>query len=205
MVPGDRTNRAVFVRSRRGGDICAPSNCRRAGACCFSSVARPVEPAKPSPASWERLAPLSPPTVHRLDDNVLVLDYLEWQTGNEATGLIHCREATQRLFTRNGFQGNPWFEAVQFADEHIRRTFGPETAFEVTYRFSIAEQVPERLQLVLERPDIYTRIECNGQQVVPLENSWWLDRAFGKLDIRAAARVGENVVTLKAAHFTRVS
>ncbi len=162
----------------------------------------PLEPAKPASAQVERLAPLSPPDVRRLEDNVLVLDYLECKTADEATGLLHCREATRRLFTRHGFQGNPWFESVQFADEHIRREFPAETAFEVTYHFTIADQVPDRLHFVLERPDLYESIECNGQPITPLENSWWLDRAFGKLDIRAAARVGENTVTLKAARFT---
>ncbi|MHB8969354.1 MAG: glycosyl hydrolase [Pirellulaceae bacterium] len=148
--------------------------------------------------------PLSPPAVRRLEDNVLVLDYLQCKTADEAIDMIHCREATRRLFTRHGFQGDPWFEAVQFADEHIRRTFSAETAFEVTYQFTIAESVPARLHFVLERPDLYESIACNGQPVTPLalEDNWWLDRAFGKLDIRAAAHVGENVITLKAAQFT---
>ena len=155
-----------------------------------------------SPPSIAHITPLSPPAVHRLDDNVLVLDYLQWKTGDENTDVIHCREATRRLFTRHGFQGNPWFEAVQFADEHIRQEFPAETAFEVTYRFTIAESVPPRLCFVVERPELYESITCNGQPMTPLANSWWLDRAFGKLDVRAAAHVGENLITLKAARFT---
>jgi hypothetical protein len=31
---------------------------------------------------------------------------------------------------------------------------------------------------------------------------WWLDRAFGKIDITAAAQTGENAVTIKAQPFT---
>ena len=35
-----------------------------------------------------------------------------------------------------------------------------------------------------------------------MPGAWWLDKAFGKIDITAAARSGENVVTLKAQPFT---
>ena len=116
--------------------------------------------------------------------------------------IIHCRQATKDLFTRNGFAGNPWFEAVQFADEHIRKKFPPESAFEATYRFVIAQRIPDRLHFVLERPDLYRSITCNGVSVKPIPGAWWLDRSFGRIDVRAAARVGENSVTIKASPFS---
>ena len=59
-------------------------------------------------------------------------------------------------------------------------TFGTETAFDVTYRFTIADQVPDRLQLVLERPDIYTRIDMQ----------WATNRAGGE-HLVAGSRVSE--------------
>ena len=36
----------------------------------------------------------------------------------------------------------------------------------------------------------------------PQKGAWWLDRAFGRIDISREARVGENEVTLKASPFT---
>jgi hypothetical protein len=33
-------------------------------------------------------------------------------------------------------------------------------------------------------------------------NDWWLDKAFGRIGIASAARIGENVVTIKASPFT---
>ncbi len=53
----------------------------------------------------------------------------------------------------------------------------------------------------MERPDLYT-VLCNGRRVEAREGEWWLDRAFGKIDISREARVGENELVLKAAPFT---
>jgi hypothetical protein len=148
-----------------------------------------------------QVQPVAPPQIRRLEDNVLVLNYLDWTAGGQTTQSVHCRQATRDLFRRNGFPGNPWFESVQFADEHIRRTFPPDSGWEATYRFVIAERVPQRLQFVLERPDLYRGITCNGVAVRAIPEAWWLDRSFGRIDIQAAARVGENAVTIQAAPF----
>jgi hypothetical protein len=161
-----------------------------------------VPSASVPPSQVVRIDALRGPTVRRLDDNVLVLNYLDLTTRGQTKQSIHCRQATVDLFKRNGFFGNPWFESVQFADEHIRKKFPPESGFEATYRFVIAERVPDRLHFVLERPDLYQTIACNGVAVKPIAGAWWLDRSFGRIDLRACARVGENTVTIKAAPFT---
>jgi hypothetical protein len=166
----------------------------------LSKESKPTAPNPPSQVV--RIEALSQPTIRRLDDNVLVLNYLDLTTGGETKKSIHCRRATVDLFKRNGFAGNPWFESVQFADEHIRRKFPPEGGFEATYRFVIAERVPERLHLVLERPDLYQSIACNGVAAKLIPGAWWLDRSFGRIDLKTAARVGENSVTIKASPFT---
>ena len=70
-----------------------------------------------------------------------------------------------------------------------------------TYRFTIEKQVPNALYIVIERPDLYT-ITCNGKTVSAIKGSWWLDKSFGKINIKAAAKVGENTVTIKARPFT---
>jgi hypothetical protein len=162
----------------------------------------PSAPAASAASHAVRVEPVAGPKIRRLDDNVLVLNYLDLTSRGTTKKSIHCRQATNELFTQNGFAGNPWFEAVQFADEHIRKKFPPESGFEAAYRFTIADRIPERLQLVLERPDLYQSIAVNGVAVKPIPGAWWLDRAFGRLDIRAAARVGENTVVIRAAAFT---
>ena len=86
-------------------------------------------------------------------------------------------------------------------DELISQKFPPDSGFEVTYRFTIEGDVPKPLYIVIERPDLYS-ITCNGKPVTAPKDSWWLDKAFGKIDITAQAKQGENAVTLKAQPFT---
>ena len=149
-----------------------------------------------------QIDPLTQPTLHRLDDNLLVLNYLDLTTRGETKKSIHCRQATNDLFACHGFPGNPWFESMQFADEHIRRRFPSESSFEVRYRFAVAERIPGRLPLVLERPDLYQSITCNGVALRPIPKAWWLDRSFGRIDLGETVRVGENIVTIQAQPFT---
>jgi hypothetical protein len=96
---------------------------------------------------------------------------------------------------------NPWDSAVQFRDELITKKFPPDSGFEATYRFTIEGVVPRPLQVVIERPDLYT-ITCNGQPVSAQPGAWWLDKAFGRIDVTAVARQGENTVTIKARPMT---
>jgi len=90
---------------------------------------------------------------------------------------------------------------VQFKDEIISKEFPKESGVEVTYRFHIAEPVPDKLEIVIERPDLYT-IQCNGQPVQAEPEAWWLDRAFGRIDLSGTAKVGENCVVLKSSRMT---
>jgi hypothetical protein len=96
---------------------------------------------------------------------------------------------------------DPWDNAVQFRNEIITKTFPAESGFEASYQFTVEGQVPSSLLAVVERPDLYS-ITCNGRPVRAAAGSWWLDRSFGKIDIAAAAQVGENRLTLKASPFT---
>jgi hypothetical protein len=136
-----------------------------------------------------------------IEDNVLTLDYVDITAGGETKKNIYFYKASQFAFAKNGMERNPWDSAVQFHDEIISRTFGPDTGFEATYRFTIEPQVPERLCIVIERPDLFS-IKCNGKTVSAMKDTWWLDKAFGKIDIADTTRVGENTVTITASPFT---
>ncbi|MCX5647218.1 MAG: glycosyl hydrolase [Phycisphaerae bacterium] len=136
-----------------------------------------------------------------LDGNVLTLDYVDVAAGGETKRGIYFYKASQFAFVKNGLPRNPWDSSVQFKDELVTKKFAPDSGFEASYRFTIEERVPERLSIVIERPDLYT-ITCNGKAVSPKKDAWWLDKAFGQIDIGEAARVGENVVTIQASPFT---
>jgi len=139
--------------------------------------------------------------IRRVDPNVLILDFMDVTAGGETKEAVLFKRAGEFAFVKNGMEHDPWDHAVQFRDELIRKTFPPESGLEATYRFTIEGRTPETLHIVIERPDIYT-ITCNGKPIAWDGQSWWLDRAFGKLDIRAGAVVGENKVTIKASPFT---
>ena len=139
--------------------------------------------------------------VSPIEDNVLTLDFVDITSGGETKKNIYFYKASQFAFVQNGMERNPWDSAVQFRDELISRTFGADSGFEATYRFTIERQVPERLCIVIERPDLYS-IKCNGKAVSAMKDAWWLDKVFGKIDIADAAVVGENTVTITASPFT---
>ncbi len=136
-----------------------------------------------------------------IEDNVLTLDYVDITAGGETKKKVYFYKANQFAFQKNGMERNPWDSAVQFCNELISRTFAPDSGFEATYDFIIAQQVPEKLYIVIERPDLYT-ITCNDKPVSANKGEWWLDKAFGKIDIAQDAKIGVNSVTIKVSPFT---
>jgi len=162
---------------------------------------KPLKPASPVAEKETTILPKGPIRVRRLAPNVLTLDYVDIAAGGETRKNLYFYAASQLAFVKNGMERNPWDSAVQFKDDLISKKFPPESGFEVTYRFTIEGQVPKPLTIVIERPDLYT-ITCNGKPVTATKGEWWLDKAFGKIDLTAAAQVGENAVTLKASPFT---
>jgi hypothetical protein len=159
---------------------------------------------KPQPCAeeplgtWAAIPPAGAATVHRDEPNVLTLDYCDITAGGRTKKNIYCYRANQMVFQAAGFERNPWDSAVQFRDELIHRKLPAGTSLEATYRFTIERAVPRPLEIVVERPDLYA-ITCNGKPVSAGPGRWWLDKAFGRIDLGAAARVGENAVTLRAA------
>ena len=121
--------------------------------------------------------------------------------GGQTKRAAYFYRANQFAFAQNGMPQNPWDSAVQFKDELISKRFPPKSGFTATYHFAIEQEVPRPLEIVIERPDLYA-ITCNGTPVEASKGVWWLDKAFGRIDITAAARVGENAVTIKAAPMT---
>lgn len=156
----------------------------------------------PAATSGERVAvPLADITVRRVDDNNLILDYVDVNAGSESASSIFWKKAADITFIQNGLRGNIWDHCVQFRDELLRKEFPDESGFEVRYHFTIEESVPARLYAVVERPDLYS-ISCNGVSVMPEPDNGWLDSTFARIDIVKAAKVGENELTIKAQPMT---
>jgi hypothetical protein len=147
------------------------------------------------------IQPVGPLAVRRVGPNVLPLDFVDVTAGGETKPGTYCYNATQFLFQKFGWEKNPWDHAVQFRDEIISKPFPADSHFEATYRFRIAERVQEGLEIVIERPDLYA-ITCNGRPVQAKPDSWWLDRAFGRIGLADVAIVGENTVVLQASQMT---
>ncbi|MHC4575455.1 MAG: hypothetical protein ACYS76_15225, partial [Planctomycetota bacterium] len=162
---------------------------------------RPGESAPPEPRKTVRIEPSGPLRIRRVEQNVLTLDYVDVTAGGETKKNTYFYEASRFVFQKHAMEGNPWDSAVQLRDQIITRTFPPDSGFEAAYRFTIEGRVPRPLYIVIERPDLYT-MTCNGKTVSAQKGQWWLDRAFGKIDITSAAKVGENVVTIKASPMT---
>ncbi len=139
--------------------------------------------------------------IRRLAPNVLTLDYVDLATGGPTQKNLYHYRANQLVWQANGMDRNPWDSAVQFKDELIAHKFPAESGFTATYRFTIDGAVPKPLAIVVERADLYS-VACNGQAIAVAKDSWWLDRAFSKLDISAAARSGANEVTIRARPMT---
>ncbi|HPD32093.1 MAG TPA: glycosyl hydrolase [Phycisphaerae bacterium] len=163
---------------------------------------RRIGPAPPhGSASRDEVRPGGEVKIRRVDPNVLTIDYVDVTTNNRTRENINVLKAANFVFAENGLKKNPWDRAVQFEDELIRHRFSSSSGLEAAYRFVIREKVPESLCIVIERADLY-KITCNGKEVKAAEGQWWLDKAFGKIDIAATAQMGENRVVIKASPLT---
>ena len=159
------------------------------------------KPAPEAAVNTTRCRPGGSMEIRRAGPNVLTLDYVDVTAGGETKTDVYFYQANRFAFQSNGMDGNPWDSAVQFRDELITKKFPPQSGFQATYKFTIEDRVPDPLQIVIERPDLYT-ITCNGKPVTAEKGAWWLDKAFGKLNLAKAAKVGQNAVTIKASPFT---
>jgi hypothetical protein len=140
--------------------------------------------------------------IRRLEDNVLTLDYVDVKAGGEEKKDVYTWQANRWIFQKHGYPaGNPWDNQVQFKDELITKKFPADSGFEAVYHFTLQESVPKNLAMVIERPDLY-KISCNGTEIKAEPGVWWLDRAFGKIDLSKVAETGKNTVKIVASPMT---
>ncbi|HDP35714.1 MAG TPA: hypothetical protein ENN29_11470 [Candidatus Hydrogenedentes bacterium] len=191
-----------YAFAKKGGQVEAPFGLPPCGSLMLFLDKKTVAAPLPEPPAGERtLVSVGEIEALRLDDNNLILDYVDAQAGKESAANVYWKKAAEITFKQNGLRGNIWDHCVQFRDELLQTEFAEDSGFTATYRFTIEEAVPATLYAVVERADLYA-ITCNDAPVAAADGAWWLDRAFGKIDIAAAARVGENVLTLTARPMT---
>jgi hypothetical protein len=189
----------AFAKTDRGVEI--PFDLPPCGSLLLFIAWEAREPAPARSTAKSIVPPAGPIEVRRTDPNVLVIDHADVTAGGETLEKAYVYQAAQFAFRKNGMERNPWDSAVQLRDGLIRRTFPKESGVKAAYRFTIEKAVPGTISVVVERPDLYS-VKLNGIELRAAPGAWWLDRSFGKIDARAAAKVGENVLELSASPFT---
>jgi hypothetical protein len=147
------------------------------------------------------VAATGPMEVRRVGPAALTLDFVDVTCAGEAKTNVHVVAAADFVFSKNGFEKNPWRHAVQFRDRIVSTKFAVDSGFDVVYRFTVEGAPPRDLEAVVEQPALY-EIACNGTPVKATPGTWWFDRAFGRIPIADAAREGENTLTLRARPMT---
>ncbi len=168
---------------------------------CFRP--KEVKPGRAEAKKRSAIAALSGPEVRRLEKNILTLDYCDLTLNNQTEKDLYFYQAQTKAFHTHGLQVNPWDHAVQYKKNIVAQdTFGVNTGFEASYSFTVSGGVKkDDLQAVIERPELY-QVSINSHRIHPMENKWWLDKAFGVFEIGRHVVDGENSIVLKSSPFT---
>ncbi|MCK9860345.1 hypothetical protein CFI03_017395 [Paenibacillus sp. ATY16] len=146
----------------------------------------------------------SPTMIMPEEDNLLPILYCDLTVGaNTYTG-VSALQAGRLAFEHHGFPSNPWDNGIQFKRRLLDReeAFDERTGIAVEYRFYVVpEELPERLGLIVERPELY-RITVNGFPLEIRPGNCGLDEHMGQGDISAYAREGDNVIRLEGRPFS---
>ncbi len=125
-------------------------------------------------------------TVEQADANAMTLDYVSYSLDDGKT-----------------FDG-PW-PVLDVMERLINKRYDDKIIFR--YDFTVAEDADldamEDFALVYEyAPEIFT-VMVNGNPVVWDSNSWWLDKAFHKVNIKPYLQTGENVILVKGTFYQK--
>ncbi len=164
----------------------------------------PTQPAPAAPAPAPAPVPLEPAGIERLSDNLLMLDYVDFEADGvrrESVNTIHADRANWRA---QGFSGNLWNHTIQFRRAFLDLPERTGSGFRVKYRFFLEpaalESVAPTLAAAVERPHLY-RILCNGRPLPAHAGQPWFDEETRALPIGGLVRGGANELTLEAERF----
>jgi len=141
-------------------------------------------------------------TIQADSPNVLVLDYCDLTIGGETERNINTWRANWTAWQRHGFERPAWDNAVQFRNRvYDRNHFLADSGFDATFRFTVVDAEALRgLELAVETPELY-KVTVNGKAIAWSSATRWMDPHLMSAAVEAAARVGENVVTISAHPF----
>ena len=168
---------------------------------CFRPKA--VKPGSPATKDRAAVTALSGLEIKPLAKNILSIDYCDLMLNNQTEKDLYFYQAQTKAFQAHGLPVNPWDHAVQYKKNIVDKdTFGAKSGFEAAYSFTVSEGAKGvGFEAVIERPELY-RVSINGNLIQPIENRWWLDKAFGVFDISRYVVAGENRIVLKSSPFT---
>lgn len=131
-------------------------------------------------------------------ENTLMIDFCDLKLKDTLIRDAHVSLASRTVFTRNGFNRNPWDHQMQFKDRVTARdTFSRGTGFAASYHFVINKGVDyKNFRAVIEQGNLWSNIFINGKAVKPIKNTWWLDRSFSVLEAGRYLQEGENTLSV---------
>lgn len=152
---------------------------------------------KPPKAGKTIIAAAGAPTVSRLKDNALTIDFCDVTVKGKTHKNQHFSAAADIVFKAHDFQnGNPWNTSVQYKRNIVDRDNFADGGFAATYRFTINDDFDySGIKVVAERPELFT-VRVNGTKVEATPGEWWLDKSFGVYPIGQLAKKGVNTVEL---------
>jgi hypothetical protein len=188
---------------RRGGGVLVQFNLAPGGSQVFCLRKEKAESSPEPELDIRELKPEGGLGIAAVSPNVLTIDYCDLRLGGREERSLYFYDAQRKIFKSHGLERNPWDSAVQFETNIIDMDkFAPNSGFEAVYWFTVTPETDlSSLRLVVERPALY-RVSVNGRKVDPVQDAWWLDRAFGVFEIGSAARTGRNRIALRASPFT---
>ncbi|MGJ7031668.1 glycosyl hydrolase [Niabella hirudinis] len=135
--------------------------------------------------------------VQRPAENTLMIDFCDLRVREKERKDIHVKDATQLVFTENGFPRDPWDHQMQFKTDFVQRdTFSRGSGFTVSYHFNIDKNVTTKnFRAVVEQGDLWNDIRINGKKLSP-DNDWWMDRSFTVLQVGSYLKPGANTLSL---------
>jgi hypothetical protein len=141
-------------------------------------------------------------SAERLEPNVLVLNYCDLEVkGRRWADVVTLRADT--ICRRE--HGVPWRHSADGPEpEPVEHPSAPDAGFGVTYRFRAEADALPGLELAVEQPWLY-RVKVNGRAAKFADEARWFDEGIRKAPIGDLAREGENVVTLLAPQFSKLT
>lgn len=138
----------------------------------------------------------SPLEISTLRDNAMKIDFCNLFIEGEKYENQYFSKASDIVFGKYGFEGNPWNHSVQYKSQIVDRDTFKTGGFRVEYKFSVKGNISgNNMKICVERPELF-KVKLNGTTVKPLPGKWFLDKSFPVYDISSLVRTGENIVEI---------